>query len=390
MTHATILAIGSELTQGQVTNRNAAWISERLTDLGVEVLFHLVTPDERDVIADALDIGVARSDLLIITGGLGPTSDDFTRDVLADWSGQPLEYSEAAWEKIVRRLSERGIEVAESNRQQCYFPKDSIRLENSEGTADGFRFLHRNEDETETQVVVLPGPPTEGKHLWDQALGDWLQKTFPLEISHRLERWHCLGKSESALGEIVEAVTTGLNVKTGYRASMPYIEVKTWIPETLSKNDERELIVKLDTVLGPYCVSRNDETLLGNFMGALHTQTRELGLTFLDLGTGGRLSERLFGALRSGENAALRSRSEVLTRISRSPEETASGFPASANEWLFAFLPSGEAVVIGPKGKKTRVLPNPYPNPALSDRLAGYRAEMALKVWCELLAEFSE
>jgi len=170
---------------------------------------------------------------------------------------------------------------------------------------------------------------------------------------------------------------------------MPYVEVKIWIPESLSREKNLALLASLNSALAPYFVARNDETLILKFADLLRERTDDLPLTFIDLGTSGRLSERLFGFFRSPAGHSLRSRSEILVRVSREATEDPSNYPDHANEWLFVLLPSGEALVIGPKGKKSRTLPNPYPNPTLADRLAGYRAEMALKGWSELLTELT-
>lgn len=391
MSRASILAVGTELTQGQITNRNAAWISERLTDLGVDVVAHLTVPDDRARIRAALDAGAAEAELLVVTGGLGPTSDDFTREVIADWRDEPLEFHPAAWEKIVRRLTERGIEVAASNRSQCFFPRGAIVLENLEGTADGFR-LSRSFGGRTTEILVLPGPPREGQHLWDRFVADWVARTFPAEAPTELESWHCVGKSESSLGEIVEAAVADFGIATGYRASMPYVEVKLRIPATLPRERRLALLAKMNAALAPYSVARNGEDLARALLEAL--RGLDGNFTLIDLGSAGRLAERLVGALRRDETRDLRARAEILTRLPADAEAgseaaDASGLPERASEWILILDPSGNAAVTGPRGKRARRLPNPYPNPALADRLGGYRAEMALKLWREMIVELA-
>ncbi len=392
MTQASILAIGTELTQGQITNRNATWISERLTDFGIEVAMHLTVPDDHDRICAALNLLTSASELVIVTGGLGPTTDDFTRNVIADWSGAPLEFLPAAWEKIVRRLSERGIEVAPSNRIQCFFPQGATVLENLEGTADGFRFRTTKPGQAGTEVIVLPGPPREGQHLWDRFVGAHLAEIFPASAKSDLETWHCVGKSESSLGEIVEAAVSGFGVKTGYRASAPYVEVKIWIPNDLPTDRRLALLIKLESALTPYSVARNGEDLAARFAEALNTHTRGLLTHLYDLGTAGRLAERAHGMLRSEAGQDLRSRVEIRTRFPENPTLPKSpdgldALPGHTPEWHFFAFSDGLIVVIGPHGKRERLLPNPYPHPALADRLAGYRAELALKTWTEMLEE---
>ncbi len=382
MVNVSILAVGTELTQGQITNRNAAWISERLTALGYTVVNHTVVADDRPAMTAALTHLAAFSDLLFVTGGLGPTSDDFTRDVLAAWTGKNLNFSTPAWDKIVRRLTERGIEVAESNRTQCYFPEGSEILVNDDGTADGFRFIHSHGGK-KTEVVVLPGPPREGTHLWDRYVPEWLRETFGDLAPEELETWNCIGKSESALGEIVEAAVSGFGVKVGYRASMPYVEVKIWFPLGYPREKKLALLAKLNSELAPYSVSRNGEDLGEKFLRAVAARADGLGVTVLDLGTEGVLTERLINLLKTETGRSVQSRVEILTRYS--PTAKSDELPDSASEWILALFADGTVTGIGPKGKFSVLLPRPYAAPSLIDRLRKYHTELALRAWTEFL-----
>ncbi|MCM2324110.1 MAG: competence/damage-inducible protein A, partial [Oligoflexia bacterium] len=135
---ASVLAVGTELTAGETLNRNAAWISEKLTRLGVEVVLHETVRDSRPEILAALEHCGRSSELLFVTGGLGPTTDDFTREVIAEWIGKPLQFHEPSWTGIQERLRQLAVPVAPSNRQQCFFPEGARVLPNSQGTANGF------------------------------------------------------------------------------------------------------------------------------------------------------------------------------------------------------------------------------------------------------------
>lgn len=379
MIKASILAVGTELTQGQITNQNATWISDRLTRLGYDVKVHSAVPDDREGIITQLDFLAVRTDLIVVTGGLGPTSDDFTRDVLATWLGTPLVFVEKSWEKIVQRLTERGIEVAESNRSQCYFPEGAKVLENQEGTADGFSFRHGVGSAKQTEVLVLPGPPREGMHLWDRFAAAWLRERFGAQIPDEMESWSCLGKSESSLGEIVEATVAGFGVQTGYRATVPYVEVKVWIPSGYPREKRLMLLAKLNAELAPYSVTRNGEDLGEKLLDILATKTGNLGITILDLGTEGILTERMLQLLKTERGRALQSRVELLTRYA--PSASAEELPESASEWILALFPDGEVAAIGPKGRTIISLPTPYAAPSMIERLRRYRTELALQAW---------
>ena len=111
-----ILAIGTELTDGQTTNTNARWLAEKCGDLGAEVPLHVTVPDERGAILRALSWMASQTSLLIVTGGLGPTSDDFTRDVIAEWTGLNPEFHPESWAHIESRLTTLGVRIAPANR----------------------------------------------------------------------------------------------------------------------------------------------------------------------------------------------------------------------------------------------------------------------------------
>lgn len=376
----TLLAIGTELTSGQITNSNATWISERLTRRGFSVQRHEVVPDDRELMKAAMMRAAATSDLLIMTGGLGPTSDDFTRDVISEWTGRPLVYRESSWNKIVARLSERGIEIAESNRQQCSFPETAEVLENGEGTADAFRLTHDR-----CEIVVLPGPPREGKHVWDQHVHPWLETRFSHVTPERYESFLCIGKSESALGEIVDRATAGSGLRVGFRASIPYVEVKLWVPKDVDKKTADETIARVASEVAAWTVAKNGDDLAELFLEALAERTGSFPITILDVATQGILSERLIQALKSPLGQAVSTRIEILTRYNDA-HSSSENLPEHVSEWIFGLFPDGKAFAIGPSGRQLREIPSPYASALMNDRLRRYRTEMALKAWGEMLS----
>jgi len=298
-----VLTIGTELTSGQILNRNAAWISAQLESLGLGVSLHLTVPDERSLILDALEIIRRQCDLLFITGGLGPTSDDFTRDVIADWMGKGLVFHEASWERIVARMGMLGIPVAPSNRQQCFFPEGAQVLSNSQGTADAFHAFFQSK-----QLWVLPGPPRELAAIWSEHIDTQLKGLVPNESRKTLYTWQVIGRSEAELGEAIEKAVAQLDrtaregLVTGYRAQRPYVEVKVWAPATLSSQACQSLMSAIEMAIGPtHLVSRDGvdvaESVLG-LLALIHGHT-SFGLVLLDSASGGRLLERLRGVERA-------------------------------------------------------------------------------------------
>jgi nicotinamide-nucleotide amidase len=253
---AAILTIGTEVVSGQIVNSNAAWIASELTNLRLTAAWHLTVADKRADMLDALSYLHSRVKVLVVTGGLGPTSDDFTRNVIADWAAQPLEFDSSSWEHVLERFQTLGISAPESNRQQCYFPHGATILHNREGTAHGFRLEVKG-----VQCFVLPGPPEEIKAIWGDHIGPFLsQQTFRTD-SYELRRWQCLGISESQIAELVESLIRGSSLVAGYRPHLPYIEIKIWCKASL-RAKEQPLLEKLDAMLDRWTVARDDEDVL--------------------------------------------------------------------------------------------------------------------------------
>ncbi len=221
---ACVLTVGTEITSGEIFNSNSKWLSEKLEHLGFSVNLHLSVPDERKLIKDALDFSAQYAEVFIVTGGLGPTSDDFTREVISAWAKAPLEFNDSVWKSLEVLYKERGLTLREAHRQQCHFPKTSELLKNYAGTADGFYLKAHNK-----HLFVLPGPPREILSMWEPSVVPKL-KTLNARASEVLHRWICHGVPESEVAEKVEALIKGKNLRVGYRASKPYVHVKLWLP----------------------------------------------------------------------------------------------------------------------------------------------------------------
>lgn len=223
--NASILAIGTELTDGQIVNSNAASIAARLKLMGVRSSLHLTVPDDRQLILWALDECAKHSDWLFITGGLGPTTDDFTRNVVADWAGLYLEFHPASWERVQNRLNSRGIPIQEFQKQQCYFPTGAKVLTNAAGTASGFQFNTKNKE-----IFVLPGPPKEVEAIWRDHLGFWMVNNTRQVDKILTRSWNTIGKTESQIAALVNPIMKGSELEVGFRVHYPYVEVKISYP----------------------------------------------------------------------------------------------------------------------------------------------------------------
>ena len=291
-----LLTVGTEITTGEITNGNAAWLSQKLVDLGYIVTLHLAVADDRPMIQAALGICVTHSSLVLVTGGLGPTSDDFTREEVARFIGRPLQWDEPSWQHIITRLHSLNTVVAESNKQQCWFPEGSEILPNPEGTAAGFYFHDTNQ---QTEFVVLPGPPREIEVVWNLNLHDRLESRIPKAEQLILKRWITIGLSESKIGELVEEALAGSGYTTGYRSRIPYIDVKVWIPVSKGSEFESKWLLNLETTLAKWLVGRDDDDLAKTVWNLC---PKEASYLILDKATCGQLAARLFGSKTSHDH----------------------------------------------------------------------------------------
>ncbi|KPK80580.1 MAG: damage-inducible protein CinA [Bacteroides sp. SM23_62_1] len=174
---AEIITIGDEILIGQVTDTNSAWIARALNGIGVEIECITAIPDQPEAIKNALDAAANRTDLVMITGGLGPTKDDITKKTLAGYFGSKLVRNEAAVKKIKEFLTLRGVELSNLNLDQAMLPDNCIPVPNRYGTASGMWFKKNGKD-----FIAMPGVPYEMKSMLTDHILPELQKQFDLPV----------------------------------------------------------------------------------------------------------------------------------------------------------------------------------------------------------------
>lgn len=380
---AVLLAVGTELTTGQVINSNSAWLAGQLNQAGLENLLHWTMPDSRMLIREALEAAEQQTQLILVTGGLGPTSDDFTREVIAQWLGQELVFNQESWARLEERARNYGFKLGPSQRQQCWFPAEAQVFANPAGTADAFACCKGG-----LTLVALPGPPLEIKALWDSSVQAYLQPLFPERPALTLYRWQCLGIGEGNLGEIVEAALEGeTGFMTGYRAHAPYIEVKLWIENS---RESLPLLDKIEAAIGKWVVLREAEDAALRFLTALSAQSGSKAVRLIDGASEGLLTARLQQALQEQPLQNLSLRLETLW--------PAQGEPQQAMEWLAdAQEPDELLLVLGPLKERQWSLglyqgalrfesfELPWPGPR--ERGLRYLCEQALMLWTQWLTQ---
>ncbi|HEX7589064.1 MAG TPA: CinA family nicotinamide mononucleotide deamidase-related protein, partial [Anaerolineae bacterium] len=167
---AETISIGTELLLGEITDTNAVWIAQRLAEVGVDLYFRTTVGDNVGRIVDAITHALTRADVIITTGGLGPTVDDMTREAVARATNQELVLDEMLLGQIRERFGKWGSPMSENNVRQAYIPRGALPIENPVGTAPVFIV------ETNSHYVIsLPGVPREMKHLMETRILPWLR-----------------------------------------------------------------------------------------------------------------------------------------------------------------------------------------------------------------------
>ena len=184
---AEIISIGDELTSGQRLDTNSQWLSQQLGEMGVRVMFHTTVADDVDANVVAFQQAFGRVDLVLCTGGLGPTADDLTRQAVAEAVGLPLVQDRQALEHIKELFRRRQRPMPEQNTIQSMFPEGSQVGHNPHGSAPGIDLAIKSEDGKQARLFALPGVPAEMKEMWEQTVrGAILEMVpgMPSVISH--------------------------------------------------------------------------------------------------------------------------------------------------------------------------------------------------------------
>ncbi|MBZ0252682.1 MAG: competence/damage-inducible protein A, partial [Candidatus Methylomirabilis sp.] len=221
MPKAAILTIGDELTSGRVVNSNAAWIAQQLMGLGIETPLHFTIVDSVEEIVKWLGVLHEAVDVVVCTGGLGPTEDDLTTASVAKYAGVPLELNEAVLDQIRAKFTFMGMEMPPNNERQAMLPKGARIIENWQGTAVGSIV-----EKAGKWVAILPGVPREMKPMVIDSVVPFLRDTYGLSGVMKIRTLKTFGFTESKLGTIVQQIPApDPNLRIGYRPSFPEIHL---------------------------------------------------------------------------------------------------------------------------------------------------------------------
>lgn len=280
-----IISVGSELLLGNTINTNATFISMKLAELGIDIFYHTVVGDNANRLKDVTKLAISRSDLIIYTGGLGPTKDDLTKEVVSETLGIELELNNIYLKNIKEYFKKKNAKMTENNIKQAYIPKGGKILNNDIGTAPGV-FLNRKGK----KIVFLPGPPNEMKTMFNNY-------TVPLLKQENIIKSKVIktmGIGESSLEELIkDIIANQSNPTIATYAKQGQVEIRV----TGKGRSEKEvnqlinpIIDKINKKVGNYIYSYNDESIEEVFFQLLKKNNMTVG--FCESCTGGLVSSR--------------------------------------------------------------------------------------------------
>jgi len=236
LTKAEVIAVGSELLGSTRTDTNSLFLSERLSALGIDLRIKSVVGDERADLATLLRQALERTDVVVLTGGLGPTDDDLTRDVVSDVMELPMTEDPAIVEKIRQRFERRGLTMPEVNRRQALVPRGAIVLDNPNGTAPGLFIDHQWQGRGRRIVILLPGPPRELQPMFDAVCAGPLGERAGRERTYRTSLF-ITGRGESHVEQKAQPVYSRWRdvtppIATTILAAMGQIELHLSVRDT--------------------------------------------------------------------------------------------------------------------------------------------------------------
>jgi len=299
--NAEVIAIGDELVTGSRLDTNSQWLSAELAVLGIPVTFHTTAADTLEAGLEAFRNAVGRADVVISTGGLGPTADDLTRDVLSALAEAPLELSPSALAAIEERFARRSLPCPASNRRQALFPRGSREIPNPHGTAPGIDLPIGAAGRT-ARVIALPGVPAELKPMWVASVAPALAAILPEAATILQRRIKCFGAGESAIEAMLpDLVRRGRDPLVGITAHEATITLRI-AARGRDAAACRATIAATEKVirdcLGPLVFGFEDDELEDAALAALAAAGRSIACG--EVATAGRVAALLAGAAGAG------------------------------------------------------------------------------------------
>lgn len=289
-----LVMIGSELLLGQIVDTNASYLARRLAEIGVDVYHKTTVGDNLKRLVATLDLALERSDVVITSGGLGPTEDDLTREAVTEVVGVELEFRQELLDEIEAKFCSRGLMMSPNNRKQAFIPQGASVLRNPFGTAPAFVV-----ESGSSAVICLPGVPGELKQIMEAEVLPYLSRKFvpggAVILSRELKA-SAVGES-TVDQEIGDLIRTSSNPTVGILASAGEISIRVTAKAQDAEAGSRmldEMESRIRERVGDRVFGKDDETLHGVVAQLL--ESRGKTLCVVETGTGGALAQKLVAA----------------------------------------------------------------------------------------------
>lgn len=309
-----IICVGTELLLGDVVNTNAAFISQELAELGIDCYYHTVVGDNPKRLEAVLKFALERSDIIFITGGLGPTYDDLTKEVVAKALGLELEYDEKLYSRIEAAFKITNRTLTENNKKQAWVPQGAYLVENYNGTAPGLII-----EKSSKYVVMMPGVPHEMKSMFKKSIKPFLlTKQDKVLVSHRV---YLFGIGESRVEEILkDKMVSYTNPTIAPYASIDGVEIRVSAQAHDVETANRLIMPVIDEIVNifeMYVYGIDVINLEHALLELLHQ--REMNITIFETETYGSLTQRI-GRYDSMHNTvidstAFKSRKQIISQF---------------------------------------------------------------------------
>jgi nicotinamide-nucleotide amidase len=289
MTSAEIITIGTEILLGEIVDTNTRYIARTLRGLGVDLYRTITIGDNVERIAEAIRSSMEHADIVITTGGLGPTIDDPTREAVAKAIGVETEFREDLWQQVVETIARYGRKPSENQKRQAFVPQGALGLRNPVGTAPCFIV-----ETPRNAVVSLPGVPAEMEHVLHESVIPYLQKRFKLDEVLKVRILHCAGLGEGMIDEKIADLETLRNPTVGLAAHTGVVDVRI-AAKAKTEHEADAMIAEVEAQvrerLGSVVFGADDDRLESITLEAV--ASRGLSLVAIESGLDGLLARKI-------------------------------------------------------------------------------------------------
>lgn len=286
---AEIVTIGTELLLGEIDDTNATYLARKLSEIGVDLFYRTTVGDNEQRIAEVIGQALDRVDVVITTGGLGPTVDDKTREAVAAAAGVPLEFNDALYQQIEERFRQFNVAMSENNRQQAFVPSGAIAIRNPVGTAPIFAL-----ETPRGTVIVLPGVPREMQHLMEHEIIPYLQDRTEAPAVIRSLVLRTAGIGESQVDDRIGDLMRNANPTVGLAAHAGQTDVRVTAKASSPAEADAMIAVMVEELrkrLGSW-IYGTGETLIEAAVARLLAE-QDATVAIAEVGTAALLGQRL-------------------------------------------------------------------------------------------------